>query len=381
MKKLLALLLCLCLPLGAWAEAVRVDPVTLEEIVPDNAPFDWPHDPDNWDWFFRSRAGRISFTLPAVPEVIPEEDLSPSGEPLLGWKDKVQLYTYTDYDGEFMAHVCNLSPALEAMRAAHPGDGETQRQLNALLNLARFYLDLYDGEIRGEPETAVLTVEGRAYPEVRFSCFYPDDPETEYRGRGLMDGGTAVLLIAQADPDSLRVLADMHPATQAEVNAFDALGPVVISMGEMEITFPMPPDSNNDEESEFYDVFTPGFAYFTAEYVPVDPGDLPDHDDDLLAYAQTTDEMLVGDGTLASCSASLVARGVALLEGVEENSGSLDPFSDRRDLMYVYMTFGGLYILHSNNTPEGLAFLDSVAFPAAQPLPEELSTPGDAQAT
>ena len=378
MKKLLALLLCLCLPLGAWAEAVRIDPNTLQEIVED-APFEWPHDPDNWDWFFRSRAGRISFTLPAVPEVIPEEDLSPSGSGLLGWTDKVQLYTYTDYDGEFMAHIGDLSPALEAMRAAHPGEEEAQYQLNALINLARFYLGLYDGEIVGEPETTVLTVEGRAYPEARFSYRYPDDPDTEYRGRGLMDGNIAVLLMAQADPDSLRILEDLHPATQAEVDAFDALGPVVISMGEMEITFPLPPDSDNDEVSEFYDVFTPGYAYFTAEYMPVEPGDLPSDDDGLLEYAQATGELLVGDGTLASCAASLAAQGVALLEGVDDNSGSLTPFSDRRDLTHIYITSGGLYILHGNNTPEGMAFLDSAAFPGAKPLPEALSVPAGSQ--
>ena len=149
-------------------------------------------------------------------------------------------------------------------------------------------------------------------------------------------------------------------------------------MGQMEITFPQPPDSDVDEVSEFYDVFTPGYAYFTAEYMPFPMSGFLDSPEELLDYARFSGESAVEDGMLESFTAAWAAEGVAMFQGVDAASNPLSEFSDLRNITRSYFTMNGVYVIHSNNTPEGQTFLDSIVFPDAAPAPEALSIPEEA---
>lgn len=363
MKRWLAALVCLCLmgtAPGALAQAVRIDPeadqaVPLEEMA-DGAP-------ENWDEFFRSMEGRICFTLPSVPDVMPEPDLLDDSVRYLGWTDKVQLYAHTEGGAEFMVHIGDLAPAMKKIREDHPGEEEYQYPLNALANLAVFYMDLYDGYFVDGPNGEALLLGDEEFPECRFTYAYPDSPGVEFRGRGIMDGTRAVLIMAEADPDSLRILEDMHVVDEAEAEAFRSRGPSTVAMGDLRVTFPVPPDGETDEDEGFFDAFTPSYSYLTAEYMAfpfwlyIDDTEHPDKE--LAEMASESAERAVEDGALESWTLEQTEEGVWYFDGLCPLE---DEFSGPQERIRGYYTLNALYVIHSVNTPEGQAFLDTIVF-------------------
>ena len=326
---------------------------------------------ENWDDFFRSAEGRISFTLPLAPDVIEEKDLleeeaRTSGMEYIGWRDKIQLLCSTQ-EGDLEIHIADLEPMLNQIRADHPDYSEENYQANALMNLAYVTTLVYDGSIVGQPEAKVLEVDGQYFPQLDYWCTFPDDPAVRYHGKGLMDGTRAVLATAPENTTLSRFLEELRPMAEAEAAAFHGREKETLRIGRMEITFPIAPDAAQGEDYEFYDVFTPDYAYITLEYDPITVSNslLP-----LMANievrnaAKSLGESYVEKGKIVTYTMEQVSNGVWRVFGYVPLKDYLPEDSQRQRMLSIYLTPEGAYLLETEETPAAQALLSSIVFPS-----------------
>ena len=321
------------------------------------------------DEFFRSMEGRLAFTLPGVPTVSKEADLDrESARKLgfLGWINKIQLHGYTETGAEYQVHIADLSPAMEAMREEHPGAAEEQYQMNAMVNLAKFYLNLYDGEITKGPELGLMEAGGDTFPAMGFAYRYPDAEGVRYSAKGIMDGSRAVLIMCQLDDANNAVLADFHPVSEEKAAAFHGRSPETVSLGRMRITFPVPPEGEPEDGYAFYDVFSPDYAYMTAEYMAFPFSFMMDEDeepDEFLEHlVSDVAEQYRQDGTMDAYTVQKEAEGVYSFRGSSRPEGYPEDYGPLVDLHCGFFTLNGAYSVSTADTEMGRAFLESIVF-------------------
>lgn len=318
--------------------------------------------------FFRSLEGQISFTLPSVPQTFLEADLvwEQADQPAsaLGWRDKVQLMGQTAMDGEFQVHIADLSPTLDSFRASHPDASEGELQANAMIQLAWFYIRLYDGQFTAEPVLRKIAVEDRTFTEITFEYAYPDAEGVAYAGRGIMDGNHAVVMMGTKDEEMESLLAEMRVVTLAEAETFRARQGETVTLGRMQIAFPAPVDRQDTGYSLFYDAFTPDYTYLSAEYMPVDFSTmLRGHtaEEFLQGTAQAAAEGYQSEGVLDTYTIEAVADGVYRVDAFGPLS-DLGEYGAARDHVHMYVTMTGVYTVNSVDNEVGNAFLASIRF-------------------
>ncbi|MBR1584120.1 MAG: hypothetical protein IJ662_01105 [Clostridia bacterium] len=330
-----------------------------------------------FDDFFRSMVGRISFTLPGVPEVLREKDLTADAARArngqIAWKNKIQLVLPMD-EGECQMHMADLAPGLELIRQAYPGESEQQAQEHALLNFARVYISTFGGALDDSQIRRVTTRngDGEAFTAVTFPYVFPDAPNAHYAGLGMMDGTQAVLIMGTLSKAFEHYALAIQPDTQAEADAFRSRHPQTVRLGRMRITFPVPPSEDSTAVTTFYDAFTPEYSYLGAEHMPRDNRRLlkagQSEDDCLKTLLTYTAEQFLRRGELESYRVEKVQDGVWRSEGVTPLAGQwAEGTGPVRRLMRAYMTMDGLYSIHCDDTEEGRAFLDSIVFDAGEP--------------
>lgn len=330
----------------------------------------WAAAEDNYYDFFRSLEGQISFTLPSVPQTIREAELILDEEDYpssyIGWRDKIQLTGHTTSDGEYQVHIADLSPMLERIRADHPEANEINLQANALANLAKFYINLYDGQYTEDPVPRQITVEDRTFTELVFAYAYPDAEGVAYAGRGIMDGTRAVVIMGQKDEQLDSLLAEMNVVTPAEAEAYHARKGETVALGRMKITFPTPTDSQDTGYSLFYDAFTTDYLYLNAEYMPLDFSTMlsefgAEDADFLRGVAQASAQGYQSDGIIDTYTIEEVVDGVYRVDafGPESEFGQYGP---ARPHVHMYVSMTGLYTVNSVDNETGDAFLSSIVF-------------------
>ncbi len=321
---------------------------------------------NNWDDFFLSMEGRIAFTFPCVPDVYHEADLDVDDLGYVGWKNKLQFWAETKNGGEFMVHIGDLTPAMDRIRADYPGEDEKQYQMNALMNMAEFYLGLYDGEVTDEPEISVYEVEGETYLDCRFTFSYPDKPGVAYQARGIMEGAYLVLMMVEEDPDALRILEKMQVVTEAEAEAHRDRQPMTVTVGDMRVTFPVPADTYVEEDGSisFADAFTPNYAYLSVDYLEYPIWSWMDGEDPneyLEDFASEAAADYQAEGELEEYTVKQVADSIFLIDGLYP----AEDMTEAQGRLQIYFTLNGLYMVECLNDEEGQAFLDSIVIPAA----------------
>ena len=322
----------------------------------------------NWFDFFRSTEGRISFTLPTVPDVMREADLDAPEDwteagYYIGWRNKLQLHGNTQEGTEYQVHIADVQPMLDQILADHPDATEINNQTTALINMAWFYISLHDGQFTREHDATVLTVDGREFADVRFYYEYPDTEGVEYAGRGIADGSQVVIMMGARGAELEAMFEEMTVVTAQEAEAFEARPSETVSLGRLQVTFPVPPMAQNDDTSVFYDAFTPGYAYLCAEHMPVDMvemmGERPT-DEMLEMLCGASAEGYVEEGVIAEYTIEKVAEGMYRIDCLGPESGYPEGTGPIREHTQMYWSLEGVYVISSCESPEGLAFLDSV---------------------
>lgn len=327
---------------------------------------------DNWDDFFRSLEGRISFTFPCAPNMMREDDVTEEkaremGVQYLGWLNKKQVVCGTKGGGSLEVHIGDLSPMLAQIRRDHPDSLEINNQANALVNLAYVYIVPYNGDFLDMPEAGIITREGKEYAEIRFEFAYEGE-DGVYLGRGIMDGSQAVMIMGREDDDeACRIIEGMNVLTAAEAEAFLNRPPETICTGSMRVTFPRKPDREEDDSSFFFDGFGADYTYMTLEYFPADMLDLfsdaEEGTDPLLeatnAFAQKYVEL---KDITADYTVEKVADGIWLCRGISPVEKEYTDAAEVRRILHMYVMPDGLYTMIFNDTPTGWAFAESVTF-------------------
>lgn len=358
MKKLLIALLCMLLCLTPALAAAEETQGTGEEQDVE------------LDEFFRSMVGRISFTLPGLPLLIREPDLTEQaakelGTAFLGWKNKVQLVGGSGGGAEFQVHIADVSPAISLMREARPGEIETDYQLNALQNLIQFYLNIHDGELTDRPTVDIIRpkdddTDENALPVMHFSYRYPDAEGVEYGGKALIDGNLAVVMMCQMDEENKAVLMDMRPVAPEEAQAFASRQPEEVTMGRLKITFPVPPENHSSRGHYFSHVFTPDYAYLNAEHMAL-PLSLfleeEDEEEGLRGFAEMSAQGYQEEGVIAEYTVFQACEGVYAFSAKGPDRTAL---GEVRDLMQAYFSLDGVYTVNAPDTEMGRAFLNSI---------------------
>ena len=148
---------------------------------------------------YRMMAGRISFSFPAAPSLVYEDDRTMEqslerGGPYAAWTDKIQLAGETESGAEFRVHILNAEPLLAWMKDNHPDEKEEQYPFHALLNLARYFADCLDGAIPDAPKMGYTGPQDAPLPVIMFS-YRTTRSATWHYGKAMMDGTTAVFMM------------------------------------------------------------------------------------------------------------------------------------------------------------------------------------------
>lgn len=380
MKKIWSMMLCLALCLGAMNALAEDAPVpqgpgkgALEAAVAGAQKDSGTADAEaEVDEFFRTMVGRISFTVPSLPDLFHEADLEVEtirkmGGGYGGWTHKIQLAGSTDGGAEFIVHIADVAPMMQWMRQEQPGQDEEQYQLNALINLAHFYLAIFNGEFTDGPTPAMARAGDTLLPQMTFSYAYPQEEDgREYCGKAMIDGTQAVILMGEKDAANLAMLNDMRPVPAETAAAFHGRQPQTVLLGRMRVTFPVPPETDNGEGHYFSHVYTPDYAYLNAEHLAIPLEMLLGEEvtDDLLETFLTYAAQGYQDaGVIAEYTVYRVAEGVYAFDGASAKSPRyIENHGPALTLVRGYCTREGVYTLNATDTEMGRAFLDSAVF-------------------
>ncbi len=313
------------------------------------------------DEFYRSYYGRISFVLPGFPEVFREADVV-AEEGYLGWQDIIQLTGYGLQNGEFQVHLADMTPAIEKMQQLRPGEEMAQYQLNAVMNLIVFYLNIHDGSIVGEPELRADVIDGRNVVSVAFSYAYPDAEDVEYRGRGYMDGEKLVVMMVQADESNLQALEDMHYMMPGEEKLQHE--PETVTVGRVQFTFPEAPLKDEAEGYWLYQVFSDDFAYMNVEHMEADFSFMLEGNmtmDDLLPMlAEVTARQYQQDGGIGEYEVKKLAEGMYAFECVEKNTLYPEGYAPMGARVMAVFSEEGVYTIRAVDSEMGRAAFESL---------------------
>ncbi len=351
MKKCSILFLCLllcCAPFSARMEEA-------EEIVLSEA--------------YRMMVGRVSFTFPAPPDLILEEDRTmeealDKGAPYAAWTDKKQLTGQTDDQAEFRVHILNAAPLLSWLRETHPGEAEQQYQLYALMNLIQYFSSLLEGVITDAPAMGLTGPQEAPLPVMMFAYRNTRSSIWHY-GKAMMDGETAVIMMAREAPETVAVIKDMRVVTQAERDAYDARQPQTVRIRRMDITFPVPPIIQGTVGHEAQQVLCPDGTLLTADFLEMPDWMFPEGESqgfNIKRFVEKTAENYKENDVITDYEIKKEAEGIYGFRATCQLKVLVNGMVPVRDIMRCFVTPNGIYTVTANDTDTGRAFLDSIQF-------------------
>ena len=322
-----------------------------------------------WDDFFRTVEGHISFTMPCAPDVLLDPDLleeeaRQTGVEYMGWINCRHLIcTFAD-DQVVDVNVADLTPMLNQIRQDYPGESEENYLANALTNFAFTAMWAYDGDFNQTPQAQILENEDVQCVALDFTFLSPDGMKG--RGRGMMEGSLAVVLLGDDVPDVRHYLEDMRLLTDREAAQESARSPETVELFEMQVTFPDTPDKDQSEEGVFMDVFSEDYSYLSLQYLPLDEIMSGFFLLDRLMLKPTAKELgdqLVQEGILESYELTLYQQNVYRVHGLMPVYDYLPEEIARRRAKDVFITVKGAYFFEYDVNEVGQAWVDSVVFP------------------
>lgn len=326
-------------------------------------------DPAQYFNFFLSKTGNIVFTMGQVPDhVYHEADFvrSPGLEldRYMGITDKTQL-TCADEQGEWQYHIADLSGMIEEIRADHPEASEADLQINALRNFALFCVcDLTGGIPAGAVRPVTISSgSGESLPGLEMEYSYDDAPGITYRCTGIIDGSRAVLLTGSVNECYEAMAQTLHPVDPESEAAYAArMVPTTVRLGELTMTFPCVPDTQVYGDQTYYDAFSADFSYLSAEHIEMDLSFMTDPDDpdgSIMEMMDYVGQEYIAEGAIDEYEAVLFAPGIGLIKC--RCLPEVPDFEDEGLIWAFYSAAHGPYVIESTSSPEGLAFLDSIA--------------------
>lgn len=347
--KLFALCLALCLlaPSG-WAEQSEA---TVSEA-------------------YRMMAGRISFSFPAAPSLVHEDDRTMEqslehGGPYAAWTDKVQLAGETQSGAEFRVHILNAEPMLAWIKENHPDEQEDQYPFHVLLNLAQYFADCLDGAIPEAPKMGYTGPQDAPLPVIMFG-YRTTRSATWHYGKAMMDGSTAVFMMGRDDPAVLAAIKDMRAVDQEARDAYDARGPETVTAGKLQVTFPVPPVQEDAVGHIAYHVLCPDGSLLEADYLEMPIWMLDEDEDTNRAIKKITQNSADGykeRDVITEYEILKVADGLFGFSSKCQIQEMINGMIPVRALMYYYVSENGIYTVKATDTETGRAFLESIEFP------------------
>lgn len=316
------------------------------------------------DPFFRCRVGSIVFTLPGYPQIfheIPVPARALEGT-YLAWDSKTQLTGWGMADGEYQVHIADMTPAIAWMKEDRPGEDEVQYQLNAMMNLVQFYLDIHSGSLAGEVQADWTEIGGKVIPSAEFAFTYPDAPGVVYQGKGFVDGGMAVIMMVQADDENLAYLQDMAILPGEDVIPTGV--PETVTIGRLQVTFPEAPLKDEKTGHWLYQAFTDDYGYIAFEHMEADLSFMLEAgmtmNDLLPTLAEVTAQQYQAQGVIQDYETKKLADGMFAFVGMEIDTRYPEGHGPVASYVMGIFTKEGVYTLTAVETEMGKTFFDSL---------------------
>ena len=318
------------------------------------------------DDFFRTQVGRLSFTLPNVPEVVKDWDYSEMDSMLLGvqyigWTEKYDLYCSLSGE-DWLATVADLTPMLNQIRRDYPGRSEVNYQANALMNLAYAEISHSGGEFEAQPEAETVTVDGDEFAVLTFAVKFPNNAP-RYIGKGLMDGEKAVLLIGEDSAECRRLFGELKAVSREEAEQSSAPVSQTVSFNGISVTFPGLVDENKGEHTEFYDAFGPQYSYLTMKCLSLSDEEIAEIFQDavsLMTNMQQFVNTLMENNEISYYTINLIGDDICYCVGWNSLPSYASEGNVWRAMTYLFLARNSLVIFTFPQNETGHAFIDSV---------------------
>lgn len=318
---------------------------------------------------YRMMAGRISFSFPASPSLVFEEDRTMEqslerGGAYAAWTDKVQLAGETQSGAEFRVHILNAEPLLAWMKENHPGEKEEQYPFHALLNLAQYFADCLDAAIPDAPKMGYTGPQDAPLPVVLFS-YRSTRSATWHYGKGMIDGTTVVFLMGRDDPDVVAAIKDMRAVSQEDRDAYDQREPETVTIERMSVTFPIPPVKEDNVGHIAQHVLCPDGTLLEADFLEMPIWMITEGEDtnrEIKKFVESSAQGYKERDVITDYSILRVADCLYGFSAKCQIADMVNGMVPVRELMHCYVSEDGIYTVKATDTETGRAFLDSIAF-------------------
>ncbi len=319
---------------------------------------------------YRMMAGRISFSFPAAPSLVHEDDRTMAqslehGGPHAAWTDKVQLAGMTQSGAEFRVHILNAEPMLDWMKENHPDEKEEDYPFHVLLNLAQYFADCLDGAIPDAPKMGYTGPQDAPLPVIMFG-YRTTRSATWHYGKAMMDGTTAVFMMGRDDPAVLAAIKDMRAVDQAARDAYDAREPETVRIEKMQVTFPVASVDPDAVGHVARRVLCPDGTMLEADFLEMPLWMIAEDEDTNLAmkkFAQNSAEGYKERDIITDFEVRKVADGLYGFSAKCQIKEMINGMIPVRELMHCYFCEDGIYTVKATDTETGRAFLESIQFP------------------
>lgn len=321
------------------------------------------------DEAYRMMAGRISFSFPAEPSLVYEDDRTMQqslerGGPYAAWTDKIQLAGETDSGAEFRVHILNAEPMLAWMKENHPDEEETQYPFHVLLNLAQYFADCLDGIIPDAPTMGYTGPQDAPLPVIMFG-YRTTRSVTWHYGKAMMDGNTAVFMMGREDPAVLAAIKDMRAVGQKVRDAYDQRGEETVAIEKMRVTFPVTPVKENAVGHIARHVLCPDGTLLEADYLEMPIWMITEGDDinrEIKKFVENSAEGYKERDVIADYEIRKVMDGLFGFSAKCQITEMVNGMVPVRVLMHRYVSEDGIYTVKATDTETGRAFLESISF-------------------
>lgn len=318
---------------------------------------------------YRMMAGRVSFTFPAAPSLVHEEDRTMEqslerGGPYAAWKDKIQLAGETESGAEFRVHILNAEPLLAWMKENHPGEDEAQYPFHALLNLAQYFTDCLDATIPDAPTMGYTGPKDAPLPVILFG-YRSTRSTTWHYGKAMMDGTTAVFMMGRDDPAVLAAIKDMRAVSPEERQAYDSREEETAVIEKLQATFPVPPVKEDAVGHTALHVLCDDGTLLEADYLEMPIWMIAEGDDmnrEIKKFVETSAEGYKERDVIVDYEVKKAADKLYGFSAKCQIKAMINGMVPVRELMHCYVSENGIYTLKATDTEIGRAFLDSITF-------------------
>ncbi|MBR3018293.1 MAG: hypothetical protein IKH57_14665 [Clostridia bacterium] len=318
---------------------------------------------------YRMMAGRVSFTFPAAPCLVLENDrtmaqsLEKEG-PYAAWTDKMQLVAQTESGAEFRVHILNAEPMLSWMRENHPEEEESQYPFHALLNLAQYFSECLDATIPEAPAMGYTGPQDAPLPVIMFAYRNNRSADWHY-GKAMMDGSLAVVMMGREDPEVLAAIKDMRAVTQEAKDGYDSREPENVAIEKMQAAFPVPPAKEDAVGHIAYQALCPDGTLLEADYLEMPLWMIIEGDDTNKEIKKFVENSAAGykeRDVITDYEVFRVADSVYGFSAKCQITEMVNGMIPVRELMRCYTNVNGIYTFKATDTETGRAFLESIAF-------------------